>query len=169
MTLLAVCSAEIDWSATGAWFSGFATLAGVIVACRALSTWREQIRLQDRYQKADALLRSFILCIRAGHDWQWDCGVGEKRDTTGESEKAHIWRNALMDYRLAWKLAHPLFVGDQCDRLTAHPENLQSKIRGAGRHLSDPPTGTSLFYKQLEKLEEEGEKEIIKRRDAKRQ
>ncbi|PKY09801.1 hypothetical protein B1757_13010 [Acidithiobacillus marinus] len=132
-----------------------------------MSTWREQIRLQDRYQKADILLRCFILCIRAGSDWQWDCGVGENRATTGESEKARIWRNALMDYRLAWELAHSLFVGDQCNRLTAHPEKLQSEIIDAGHHLSDPPTGTSLFFKQLEKLMAVGVSEIIARRDAK--
>ena len=167
MTLLAVCSAEIDWSATGAWFSGVVTLAGVIVAGCAMSTWKEQIRLQDRYLKADALLRSFILCIRAGHDWQWDCGVGENRAPTSESEKALIWRNALMDYRLTWELAHSLFVGDQCSKLAAHPETLQSEIIGAGLHLSDPLTGTLLFFDQLEKLRTVGVSEIIARRNAK--
>ncbi len=167
MTLLAVCSTEIDWSATGAWFSGFATLAGVIVACYAMSTWRKQIHLQDRYQKADALLHSFILCIRAGSDWQWDCGVGENRATTADSEKAHIWRNALMDYRLTWELAHSLFVGDQCSRLTAHPEKLQSEIIGAGNHLLNPSNGTLLFFEQLEKLMADGVHEIVARKDAK--
>ena len=132
-----------------------------------MSTWRKQIHLQDRYQKADALLHSFILCIRAGSDWQWDCGVGENRATTADSEKAHIWRNALMDYRLAWELAYSLFVGDQCNKLTAHPEKLQSGIIDAGRHLSEPPTGTSLFFKQLDNLMAVGVSEIIVRRDAK--
>ena len=171
MTLLAVCSTEIDWTATGAWFSGFATLAGVIVACYAMSTWRKQIHLQDRYQKADALLSSFILCIRAGSDWQLGCGVGENRATTGDSEKAHLWNlwiNALRDYRLTWELAHSLFVGDQCSKsLTAHPEKLQSEIIGAGNHLLNPPDGTLLFLKQLEKIGAVGVSEIIARRNAK--
>lgn len=167
MSLLAVCSTEIDWSATGTWFSGFVTLAGVIVAWYAMGTWKEQIRLQDRYQKADALLRSFKLCINAGCDWQWDCGVGEKRAITGESEKAHIWRTALMDYRLAWVLAHSLFEGDQCNRLTVDPEKLQSGIIDAGCHFSGSPPETLSFFKQLDELGTVGVSEIIARRDAK--
>jgi len=167
MSVLTVCSAEIDWSATGAWFSGFTTFAGVIVASLAMRTWKEQIRLQDRYQKADALLRSFILCIRAGCDWQWDCGVGENRAITVESEKAHIWRNALMDYRLDWELAHSLFVGVQLNKLMAHPEKLQSEISGAGLHLFGPPNETLLFFKQLEKLMTDGVSEIIARKGVK--
>jgi len=167
MTLLTVCSNDIDWSATGSWFSGFATLGGVIIALRAMTTWEKQIHLQDRYQKADALLHSFILCLRAGHDWQWACGVGENREPLLECDAASLWRKALMDYRLSWDLAHPLFVGCSCNTLTAHPEKLQSAIIGSGIYLSDSPSGTLLFFEKLENIRAVGVNEIIARRDAK--
>lgn len=166
MSLLAVCSTEIDWSATGAWFSGLATWAGVYFASRAMTTWKKQIRLQDRYQKTDTLLRSFILCLRAGHDWQWDCGVGENRATTSESEKLQLWRTALMEHRLAWELARSLFVEDECSTLTANPDQLQSAIIAAGGHLRDAPTGTSFFNKNMEELMTVGVREIIAYRNA---
>jgi hypothetical protein len=169
VTLLTVCSDNIDWSATGSWFSGLATFAGVIVACRAMTTWKQQIRLQDRYQKADALLHSFIVCLRAGHDWQWACGVGENRDPSLEGVEATLWRKTLMDYRLSWDLAHPLFVVDQFqfNELTAHPEKLQKAIIDSGNHLFDSSSGIFSFYEKLENLRAVGWSEIITRRDAK--
>jgi len=163
-----VCLPGIDWSATGTWFSGFVTLAGVVVACLAMRTWREQIRIQDRYQKADSLLHSFILCIRAGSNWQWDCGVGERREPLKQSDKQQLWQTALMDYRLSWHLAHGLFGTDQGANLNSHPERLQSGIIGAGIHLSSAPEGTLLFFAELDKLMDAGMNEIRARKEAKK-
>ncbi|MDA8416569.1 MAG: hypothetical protein M0Z78_05810 [Betaproteobacteria bacterium] len=167
MTLLTVCSSSIDWSATGSWFSGLATSAGVIVACRAMTTWKQQIRLQDRYQKADALLHSFIVCLRAGYDWQCACGFGENRDPLLECDATTLWRKSLMDYRLHWDLAHPLFVGCSCNTLMAHPEKLQSAIIGSGIHLLDSSSGIFLFLKKLENIRSVVMSEIIARRNVK--
>jgi len=139
------CIPGIDWAATGSWFSGFVTLTGVLVAYRAMKTWKEQIRLQDRYQKADSLSHSFILCIRAGHDWQWDCGVGERREPLKQSDKLRLWQLSLMDYRLAWSLAHALFATDQSAKLITHPEKLQSGIIGAGSQSTQVKTFQQFF------------------------
>ena len=164
MPLLAVCSAEIDWSATGVWFSGVATFAGVIVACIAMRTWKKQINLQERYQKTDALLRSFILCIRAGHDWQLDCGAGETRRSPSDSEKYALFTNALMDYRLVWKLAHP--VVNQCNNLIVHPDRLQSEIIEIGKLLFER-SNVFDFECKMQKLMDAGISEIIALRDVK--
>ena len=164
MPLLAVCSAEIDWSATGVWFSGVATFAGVIVACIAMRTWKKQINLQERYQKTDALLRSFILCIRAGHDWQWDGDAGENRQSLLEREKYSLFINALMDYRLVWKLAHP--VVNQSNNLIVHPDRLQSKIIEIGTLLFKR-SNVFDFECKMQELMEIGVNEIVALRDAK--
>ena len=72
-----------------------------------------------------------------------------------------------MDYRLDWQLSQSLFAGDQINKLTVHPEKVQSEIIGAGCHLSGPPDETLLFFKQLEKLMADGVSEIIARKDVK--
>jgi hypothetical protein len=167
MTFPGVYITGIDWSATGAWFSGFATLAGVFVAYRAMKIWKEQIRLQDRYTKADALLRSITLCVRAGHDWLWSCGRGENFDALKDSDEYRSWKMALMDYRLNWDLAQTLFVEDQLTELNANPNVLQSKVITAGRCLTDAPNGYLSFVRQLDEILDGGAKEIAARREGK--
>ncbi|MDD2721269.1 MAG: hypothetical protein PHH47_08185 [Gallionella sp.] len=157
-----ICTTNIDWSATGTWFGVFATGAGVVVALRAMNTWENQIRLQDRYQKADALLQSYILCIRAGCDWQLDCGVGENREPLKDGEKFREWQKTLMSYRLNWDLAHPLFEGHDSCKLSIHPDQVQSQIIGAGGDLFR--TGGN-FYEIIGKLGTNGTREIIKYRN----
>ena len=160
MTWLSICSYKIDWSATGTWFTGFVTSSGVFFAYRALRTWKDQIHLQDRYQKADALLLSFILCIQAGHEWQWDYKIEGSFIDNVNSEKSRLWRNALIEYRTAWALAHVLYEGKENERLSIHPDTIQSNIISAGSHLRE--TADSLeYFSKLEQLREDGLNEII--------
>jgi hypothetical protein len=56
---------SVNWGVLGAWAGAATTMAGVIFARRALTTWKKQIRLQDRYQKADARLISYRKCPMA--------------------------------------------------------------------------------------------------------
>lgn len=166
MNLPGIYISGIDWSATGSWISGIATLAGVFVACRAMSTWKEQIRLQDRYTKADALLRSFTLCVRAGHDWLCSCGRGETFDALKENSEYRSWLTTLMDYRLHWDLAHTLFTQDEAARLTSNPEKLQISITKAGICLTEPSNGYISFAKKLTEILDAGAKEIATLREG---
>lgn len=125
--MIALCSTSIDWATTGTWVTGLAT--AVIGFC-ALRTWKSQLKLQDRYQKVDALLEAFVLCVRAGHSWQWNeiSNKKGKPSVLSETEGFAEWRETLMQYRLAWyKASH---VIDNDARFS--PDKLQSRIISIG-------------------------------------
>ncbi|BEV09450.1 hypothetical protein [Methylophilus sp. DW102] len=126
--MILLCSASIDWAATGTWVTGLAT--AVIGLC-ALRTWKSQLQLQDRYQKADALLEAFVLCVRTGHNWQWNEISNIEKDKSSvlsKSEGFPEWREALMQYRLAWYKASHITVSDAW----FSPDKLQSRIISIG-------------------------------------
>lgn len=90
---------SVNWGVLGTWAGVAATMAGVVIALQALTTWKKQIRLQDRYQKADALLISYRKCLLAGFDLQWHAGFGEERKPLYECTESIQWRawlDALM-------------------------------------------------------------------------
>lgn len=125
--MIALCSTSIDWAATGTWVTGLAT---AVIGCYALRTWKSQLKLQDRYQKIDALLEAFVLCVRAGHNWQWN-GISNQTDGSSvlsEMEGFSEWRETLMQYRLAWYKAGHIVDNDA----QFAPDKLQSKIISIG-------------------------------------
>jgi len=126
--MIALCSTSIDWAATGTWVTGLAT--AVIGFC-ALRTWKSQLKLQDRYQKVDALLEAFVLCIRAGHNWQWNeidnIKIGKSSELP-ETKDFTEWREAFMQYRLVWCKA--MHVTD--DDAWFSPDKLQSEVIAIG-------------------------------------
>jgi hypothetical protein len=122
--MLALCSTSVDWSATGTWVTGMLT---ALAAFFALSTWKSQLKLQDRYYKVDLLLESFVLCVRAAHHWQWNAAINEKNQRSivlEEMEGFPEWKESLMSYRLAWYKAQHLVKKDAW----FSPDRLQSKV-----------------------------------------
>jgi hypothetical protein len=150
---------SMSWSGLRDWISSLATAAGAITAFCALSTWRQQINLQDRYQKVDALLNSYVLCLRAGHDWQWEGGIGENRDLKDSSEKSHIWREALMVYRKDWIMALHLIGEESGKDLSINPEKLQRAVIDCGKSLYSHSSIT-MFFQKMENIMEDGASEI---------
>lgn len=159
--MLTLCSTSIDWSATGTWFTGLAT---ILVAILALNSWKKQIKLQDRYQKVDLLLEAFVACTIAGHHWQWSAGIGNERSSKlFEGEAANQWREALMNYRLAWYKASPIVRDKETCSFT--PEKLQSRVISLGEYLLKPETTIQFEVKASDFLNQ-GLNEITKLRDA---
>lgn len=93
--MIALCSTSIDWAATGTWVTGLVT--AVIGLC-ALRTWKSQLKLQDRYQKVDALLEAFVLCVRTGHNWQWNEISNTTKDQSSVMSKSELLSNLEVDF-----------------------------------------------------------------------
>ena len=152
--MITLCSATIDWSATGTWVTGSAT---VVVAIIALHSWKTQIKLQDKYSKVDALLEAFVKCVMAGHDWQWHAGMGEERNLLSENDESKCWKAALMQYRLDWgKISFHL--NGVTNDLLFEPNKLQSRIIqiGINLHYSNDED----FQRDIQTLFHDGIKDI---------
>ena len=160
--MLTLCSASIDWSATGTWVTGLLT---VLIAALGLLTWKSQLKLQDRYSKVDGLLDAFVVCIIAGYDWQWNAGIGDERHSNLiATEFFPRWREALMSYRVAWyKSEH--FMTKQSQESWLSPDKLQNKIISVGQNLNDYESADFYAHKMSETLKQ-GLSDIRKIRNA---
>ncbi|MES2502233.1 MAG: hypothetical protein V4545_06475 [Pseudomonadota bacterium] len=152
--MIALCSATVDWSATGTWVTGSAT---VVVAIIALHSWKTQIKLQDKYSKVDSLLEAFVKCVRAGHDWQWHSGMGETRDIFCENDLSKCWKDALMQYRMDWSKIK-FHLNSIKDDLWFEPNKLQSRIIQIGINLQHP--NVEIFQRDIQTLLDNGIKDI---------
>lgn len=102
---------NIDWTTTANWVAAIGTCGAVIVGVIALNTWKAQLRQQERYQKGDALIRSYHQLMQAGFKMHWSRkkvgNIAQSIDL--ESNEYRDWQNALMQYRVDYMLAHLLF------------------------------------------------------------
>jgi hypothetical protein len=164
--MLTLCSATIDWSATGTWITGSAT---TIIALYALRTWKAQLQLQDRYQKVDALLEAFVLCVRAGYNWQWNAISNNPEIESlafSEAEGFDEWREALIQYRLAWYKVMHLTGND----VWFSPDKLQKEVIAIFARLkqnsSISPESFSSFESEFTDILNKGLAEISKFRNS---
>jgi hypothetical protein len=152
--MITLCSASIDWSATGTWVTGIATF---LIACFALNSWKSQIKHQDKYTKVDALLEAFVNCVRAGESWQWQAGMGDDRNLLSENDKSIYWRDALMQYRMDWYKIK-FHLSDVSDDLWFEPNKLQNEIIQIGTSLHH--SNAVKFFEDMLTLLNKGLKDI---------
>jgi hypothetical protein len=119
--------------------SGIASLCGVGIAFIALKNWNKQIRLQDRYNKADALLDYFRRLVRTYANWHLDCGAGEQRYTLKQSDKLDKCIQEFHDYSDSRAGSRALFDG--VNDVLFSPDRLQGELPGAGNLLLNDDLG----------------------------
>lgn len=165
MSIFAICSDSIDWSATGSMLGGIASLATFFIALCAFKNWKKGIDLQDRYQNIEALARSFILVMRAGYDWQMACGSGENRDIYSRNESPSAWLSAHWQYQQSWHFVRPLLKGGVDPDALFLPENIKKIIVKAGVYLANRED-CHLFISDMDSLYQNGLNAIYALRNA---
>ncbi len=75
MSVFAICSEPIDWSAMGSMLGGIASLGTFFIALYALKTWKRGIELQDRYEKVERLLMRTFCVWRRAINGKWLAGL----------------------------------------------------------------------------------------------
>lgn len=119
---------SIEWGSVSDVVSMLATVGAFIVGCCAFSTWKAQIKLQDRYAKADDLLKSYIELMKAGHDMHFH-RFGTKADILlHETECYRIWQEALFKYRGVYGLAQLLFSCEFGKDNLLEPDSIQKDV-----------------------------------------
>ena len=122
---------NIDWATTANWVAAIGTCGALIVGVRALSTWKAQLWQQDRYQKGDALIRSYHQLMQAGFKMHWSRKkVGNTVPPIDTNSNEYCdWQNALMQYRVDYMLAHLLFEDEKIVRsFSLEPDHVQGIV-----------------------------------------
>lgn len=142
---------NIDWATTANWVAAIGTCGAVIVAVRALKTWKAQLRQQERYQKGDALIRSYHLLMLAGFQIHWSRKkVGNTVEPFDQkSEEYRNWQNALMQYRVDHMLAHLLFENtNSVHSFSLEPDDVQKKVI----HVTHKDESQDFYYEVIKTM-----------------
>jgi hypothetical protein len=114
-----------------------ASVGTLFVGCFAFATWKSQVILQDRYAKADDLLRSYRELMQAGHDMHWHrFGSDEVAPLIGSSE-LWAWQDALFKYRGTYSLAQLLFSRELGSDNLLEPDRIQKDVIALGKFIRD--------------------------------
>ena len=165
MSVFAICSESIDWSAMGSMLGGIASFGTFFIALYALKTWKRGIELQDRYEKVERLINAYFLCMEAGDKWQMACGAGENRDISKGGESLSSWLSAHRQYQKSWHFVRPLLnEAIDPDELFL-PENIKKNIQKAGDYLANSKE-FELFIRDMDALYQNGFSAIYALRNA---
>ena len=145
---------SIEWGSVSDFVSMLATVGAFIVGCCAFSTWKAQIKLQDRYAKADDLLKSYIELMKAGHDMHFH-RFGSKADLLlHETEWYRVWQEALFKYRGTYRLAQSLFSSEFQEGNSLEPSQIGNGVLALSKLVHDHDVIG--FCAEISSLQEDG-------------
>ncbi|RQM76197.1 hypothetical protein EHZ47_09070 [Aeromonas jandaei] len=130
------------------------SLGTFVVGCCAFATWKSQVILQDRYEKADDLLRSYRELMQAGHNMHWHrFGSEEVAPIIGSSELS-VWQTALFKYRGSFTMAQLLFSSELGKDHLLEPDRIQREVLALGRFVRDRDSLS--FSQEISKMQSNG-------------